>query len=136
MSSSAQAHAFYREVAAKGSVWTIGVGDTVHTVLSKDGVRVIPLWSSRPRVEKIVKTVPGYSALNPLGSSWQNFVRNWVRLLDNQGVLVGVNWSGPNATGLEFAAGHVAAEVEAIVRQKKPNKPLKKRRARKNARAS
>jgi hypothetical protein len=136
MSSSAHAHAFYREVATKG-VWTIGIGETVQTVLSKSGARVMPLWSSRTRVERIIKTVPGYGGLNPLASSWANFVRNWVKQLDDQGVLVGVNWSGLSATGFEFPASHVAAEVSAVARlQKKPRKPLKKRRQPKSGRAS
>jgi hypothetical protein len=137
MTSSAHTHAFYREVAAKKFVWTIGTGEAVQTVVSKGGVRVMPLWSSRSRVERIIKGVPGYGSLDLLSCSWANFVRNWVKLLDAQGVLVGTNWSGPNATGLEFPAGHVAAEVKAAAgRLKKPNKPLKKRRAQRTARAS
>lgn len=125
MVSSAQAHAFYREVAQKKAVWTIGDGENVQTVVSKDGCRVMPLWSSRSRVERIIKNVSGYSGFIPLGCSWSNFLKNWVRELDRQGVQVGVNWSGAKATGFEFPASVVAAQVKAAAHaRKQPNKRL------------
>jgi hypothetical protein len=78
----------------------------------------------KSRVERIIKSVPGYAGLVPLGSSWSNFLKIWVKELDRQGVQVGVNWSGPNATGFEFPASVVAGKVQAVAGKKQPNKRL------------
>jgi hypothetical protein len=82
-------------------------------VVSESGARVFPLWSSRRRAQKIVDTVPRYASCKVLGSLWSNFLGNWVAILERDGILVGVNWAGPNANGLEMPVRLLASQVEA-----------------------
>ena len=111
MVSGAHAKKFYLEVASNDFVWMLGgpSGNPV-TVLS-NGARVFPLWSSRTRIEKIIQTVDGYSQCVVLGNSWTDFEEMWAPHLASDGVLVGVNWSGSNATGYEMA---VELVVDAV----------------------
>ena len=115
MSAGTQAHAFFEEVAETGDVWSLGGRQSMFVVLSESGTRVYPLWSSRRRAQKIVDTVPGYAGCKVLGSSWSNFVDNWVAILERDGVLVGINWTGANAKGFELPVKLLVSEMEATL---------------------
>ena len=109
----AQAHAFYREVARTGDVWSLGDGESMFVVFSESGARVFPLWSSRRRAQRIVDTVPGYANCKVLGSSWSSFLNNWVAILERDGILVGINWAGPNANGFEMPVKMLVSQIES-----------------------
>ena len=112
MVAGAHAHKFFRDVAKTNSVWTVGLGDNPVTVES-NGVRVQPLWSSRSRVVKIIANVKAYSGCTVLGIKWNELERLWLDLLVQDGVLLGLNWSGPSANGYEMPASLVAQSVKA-----------------------
>jgi hypothetical protein len=63
-------------------------------------------------VEKIIKTVPGYANFTPHEISWIDFCERWVPGLSEDGIKVGVNWSGPKATGYDVDAPVVQEAVE------------------------
>jgi len=91
MSAGANANKFYREVATSNAVWTIGDASGLPLTVTSNGFRVMPLWSSKKRVEKIIATVSGYSACIPLGSTWDDFEANWPDQLAKQGYLSASN---------------------------------------------
>jgi hypothetical protein len=51
---------FYRDVASHRVVWTIRDAGGIRRQVA-GGRRAQPFWSTRSRVEKIVKTVPAYA---------------------------------------------------------------------------
>jgi hypothetical protein len=109
MGAAAQAHAFYRQVAETGKLWMLcGPSGGAATIQSGND-RVMPLWSSKSRIEKIIANVDGYSRNGILETTWSRFKRDWVPVLVEEGVLVGVNWAGPSASGYEM-------QVEMLVR--------------------
>jgi hypothetical protein len=116
MSAAVQAHAFYRQVAETGKLWMLsGPSGGAATIRSGNG-RVMPLWSSKSRIEKIIASVDGYSRNGILETTWSRFKREWVPTLVEEGVLVGVNWAGPNANGYEMP---VEVLVKAVAERKR-----------------
>jgi hypothetical protein len=108
----AQAAAFYREVAQHGSVWTIRDAGGFPQPRGIGGVRTQPFWSLRSRADRVVATVPTYAGFDVVELPWQVFEADWVPGLTRDGVLVGVNWAGPDATGYDAWPEDVVRNVE------------------------
>jgi hypothetical protein len=111
-----QAWAFYREVAAKRVVWTVRDEAGFPAPLTSGGQRAQPFWSSRSRVERIIKSVPAYSGFEPYEISWEDFRNRWVPNLIRDGLLVGVNWSGKRAVGYDSEPERLVRNVEAMIK--------------------
>lgn len=107
------AHAFYREVAASRRLWTIQDKDGFPAPLKGDGERAQPFWSSRSRATRIIQNVSAYAGFEPVELSWDEFVARWIPDLTEDGIKVGVNWSGPRATGYDLDPEDVRRNVEA-----------------------
>jgi hypothetical protein len=107
-----QAALFYRDVARTGEIWTIRDAGGFPAPMNSEGQRSQPFWSSRSRVEKIIETVPAYTGFEPYRVSWADFVARWVPGLKRDGILVGVNWSGPRALGYDMESEAVQRNVE------------------------
>jgi hypothetical protein len=110
-----QAWAFYREVAATRVVWTIRDDGGFPAPLNHSGERAQPFWSPRSRVEWIIKNVPAYSRFSPYEISWDDFRSRWASGLTNDGVLVGVNWSGQRAVGYDVGPEELVRCVQAVI---------------------
>lgn len=110
-----QAWAFYREVAESRVVWTVRDDQGYPAPKNSSGQRAQPFWSSRRRVEKIIATVPAYAVFRPEEISWEDFCAKWVPECERDGMLVGVNWSGPRATGFDMKPSDVQRAVEALI---------------------
>ena len=121
----AQAAAFYREVADTGILWTIRDDAGFPAPLTQGGKRALPFWSSRARAEKIVNTVAAYSGFQVLPVSWQEFCKQWVPGLREDGLLVGVNWSGVRALGYDLEPEELAAIVRMRMEQGEMEQPGK-----------
>jgi hypothetical protein len=109
--SASHAATFYREVARHGAVWTIRDASGFPAPIGSNGRRAQPFWSSRTRAERIVATVPDYSSFSVVEISWNDFRDRWIPGLAREGILIGVNWSGPRATGYEVEPSHVLENV-------------------------
>jgi hypothetical protein len=110
-----QAWAFYREVAVNRIVWTLRDEGGFPSPKTASGQRAQPFWSSRSRVEKIIKTVPAYSGFHPHEISWADFCEKWVPGLTRDGLLAGVNWSGPRALGYDLEPGDLMRYVQTVI---------------------
>jgi hypothetical protein len=108
-----QAAAFYREVANNRKVWTIRDAGGYPAPKGASGKRAHPFWSSRSRVETIIKNVPAYAGFTPDEISWGDFCSAWAPGMTKDGLLVGVNWSGKRATGYDLEPGDVVRNVAA-----------------------
>ncbi len=112
--SASQAAVFYREVAKEKKVWTVRDSGGFPAPKGSDGTRSQPFWSSRSRVETIIKKVPAYSGFTPVDISWDDFVKKWVPGLSKDGLKIGVNWSGARATGYDLKPEEVKKAVESL----------------------
>lgn len=106
---------FYEEVATGRSVWTIRDAAGFPAPMGEGGRRAQPFWSSRTRVERIVKTVPAYRDFEVVELSASVFLERWLPGFARDGVLVGVNWSGPRATGFDVEPDEVLASIQALL---------------------
>jgi Protein of unknown function (DUF2750) len=110
-----QAWAFYREVAKTRVLWTVKDEDGFPAPLTSEGKRSQPFWSSRSRVERIIASVPAYAGFTPHELSWSEFESEWVPELTRDGTLVGLNWSGPRASGFDIEAERVRRSVLVVI---------------------
>jgi hypothetical protein len=110
--SASQWTAFAREIARQRRVWTIRDGSGFPAPRTASGHRAHPFWSSRARAETIIRTVPAYADFLPYELSWEEFRDRWLPGLTGDGMKVGVNWSGPRATGYDLDPSEVLARIE------------------------
>jgi hypothetical protein len=108
-----QAAAFYRQSVENGAVWTVRDDDGYPAPKNSDGRRAQPFWSSRSRVERIIENVPAYAGFEPEEVPLDAFLAEWVPQLEAEDLLVGVNWSGPNAVGYDIPPGDVKESIRA-----------------------
>ena len=115
--SASQAHAFYKDVAKNKKVWTIRDEGGYPAPKTRTGQRSQPFWSTLSRVQKIIKNVPAYNGFEPVELSWDEFRDKWLPGLIKDGLLVGVNWSGKNATGYDLDAPWVRECIEIQIKE-------------------
>ncbi len=109
---SVQPHAFYRQVAKEKRVWTVRDDGGYPAPKTRTGVRAQPFWSSLSRVKKIISTVPAYAGFRPEEFTWDEFRDRWLAGIRRDKQLVGVNWSGPYASGYDLDADFVQRAIE------------------------
>jgi hypothetical protein len=98
MSIAAPQYAKFREqVVAEGRVFTFTEGGEL-LVYPVRGGETVPFWSSRARLEAIQRRLPKYQQWEITELSLAKF---WACLakLEQEGIQVGVNWSGSQLTG-------------------------------------
>jgi hypothetical protein len=113
--SGSQAWAFYREVAACKMLWTVEDDVGYPAPKTAEGRRAQPFWSSQSRAAKVVAEVPAYAAFSPAAIPWDKFCETWVPGLTQDGLLVGVNWSGPRAIGFDMEPEELMRNVQALI---------------------
>jgi hypothetical protein len=111
---SGQAAVFYREVAEGRVVWTVRDAAGYPAPQTQSGRRAQPFWSTRSRVERVIKSVPAYAGFSPEEISWETFCSSWIPGLTRDGLLVGVNWSGARATGYDIEPAELKRNVETV----------------------
>lgn len=107
------AAAFRRDIARTKQVWTIEDDEGFPAPKVGDR-RSMPFWSTRSRVEKIIASVEAYKGFRPHEVSLAEFEDEWLEDLERDGLLVGVNWSGPDATGYDVEPADVREWLEAM----------------------
>ncbi len=109
--------AFAWEVAKSLEVVAMRDESGFRAPITSEGTRAMPFWSSLSRAVKLTETVPAYRGFEPVVISWESFRDNWLPGLVKDGFLVGVNWSGPRATGYDVAPQEVAQRIEYEIEQ-------------------
>ena len=110
--STAQADAFYREVVEHSTVWGVRDSDGFPAPATPDG-RAMPFWSLRSRADRIVTAVPAYAGFEVVGLPLDEWRARWLPGLRRDGIRVGLNWSGKNATGFDLPAEDVERNMAA-----------------------
>jgi hypothetical protein len=112
--SASQASAFYAQVAKERTVWTLKDEGGYPAPKRRDGSRAMPFWSSRSRVERVIKNASAYAGFEPVSVSWDDFCAKWVPLLERDGTFVGVNWSGARATGYDLKPRQLVEIIDKV----------------------
>ena len=105
--SAAHSAAFRREVPREGRVWSIRDAAGHPAPLDATGSRAMPFWSKRSRAERVVGAVAAYRGFGVVEIPVRDWLDSWLPGLRSDGLLVGVNWAGPRATGFDVAPGQV-----------------------------
>jgi hypothetical protein len=100
----AQAEAFRREVRRDQIVWTLVEDGEFIAPHKPDGTRAMPFWSLRSRADRITGTVTAYQGLGLRKFTLSEFRDGWLPWLSEEGILVGINWSGERAVGYDVSA--------------------------------
>jgi Protein of unknown function (DUF2750) len=74
----------------------------------------MPFWSKRSRAEKVVAGVPAYAGFDVVEVTVEEWRERWLPGLEADGLLVGINWSGPHATGYDITPAEVAGRVSQL----------------------
>jgi hypothetical protein len=82
-------------------VWTVEDDDGIPAPSNAEGIRAMPFWSTRSRVEKVIASVPAYAGFRSRELPLEEFRTRWLDGLERDGLLVGINWSGGRATGYD-----------------------------------
>lgn len=112
--SAASAAAFYRDVVARGEVWTIRDTGGFATSTNGSGEKAMPFWSSRARAQAVIKSAPAYSGFEPFALGLDSFVDDWLAGLEKDGLLAGLNWSGGRVTGYDERPNEVAKHIARL----------------------
>jgi hypothetical protein len=111
--SAALASRFCQEVILHRQVWGIRDSSGFPAPRNGDGERSMPFWSLRSRAEKVISSIPAYSAFEVEGIPLAVWRTRWIDGLDRDGILVGLNWSGVRATGYDMQPLEVRRRLEA-----------------------
>ncbi|WP_445370105.1 DUF2750 domain-containing protein (plasmid) [Methylomonas sp. HW2-6] len=111
------AASFYREVAAARVVWAIRDSAGFPAPINGDKKRAMPFWSSKSRALQIITNVEAYRDFRPEPIAWETFNQRWIPGLMKDGMLAGLNWSGPNATGYDVEPTDIERNVLALLNQ-------------------
>jgi hypothetical protein len=108
--SAAQYAKFNAEIAQTGRAFTFtNHGELL--IYPVRGQEVVPFWSSRSRLEKIQIDHPKYQRHEIAEYSLAEFL-SWLAQLEEERILVGVNWSGAKLTGYNVAVPELRPALE------------------------
>jgi len=110
--SSLHANSFYKDVANNRQVWGIRDKDGVPAPKGDGGKRAMPFWSTFQRAQNIVTNSDAYSGFEIFELTWEVFRDRWLVGLDQDSLLVGVNWSGQKAVGYDVEPTTVKEAIE------------------------
>lgn len=113
--SGAQAAAFFREVAEHRTVWWVRDDDGSPVPVTSSGERAFPYWSSQARAQRAAAIWgPQFRAVSTPLDRWRT---DALPDLAQDGLRVGINWSGPRLTGWDFTVDEVTNRLTHALRE-------------------
>jgi hypothetical protein len=114
MSTSAmQLATFCKEVAQSKTLWAVKDVNGFPAPAGTDGKRAMPFWSSQARALHLISIASQFAGFEPVPISWEVFCDRWLPGLEQDGLLVGVNWAGATASGFDMHPSELKQNVEA-----------------------
>lgn len=71
----------------------------------------MPFWSKRSRADRVCSSVPAYEGFEVVAVPLSEWRERWLPGLVRDGLRVGINWSGPLATGYDYKPDEVLARL-------------------------
>jgi len=112
--SGAHRAAFRREAPQAGRVFSIRDYGGFPIARATDGTRAVPFWSKESRAKKVVEQVAAYQTFDVVEIDMDDWLGRWLPDLEQDGVLVGVNWAGPRAAGYDMTPAQVAGWLTEV----------------------
>ncbi|MFJ4784433.1 DUF2750 domain-containing protein [Streptomyces sp. NPDC088794] len=109
--SGAQAAAFFRDVRQSRVVWLVRDDDGSPTPLAADGTRSLPFWSTSARAQRAAK-IWGHG-LRVASMSLEDWRACELPDIAREGLMIGINWSGPRLVGWSFTPMEVLNRLAA-----------------------
>ncbi|MGW2595613.1 DUF2750 domain-containing protein [Streptomyces sp. NPDC001515] len=104
--SAAQTAAFFRDVVLTRTVWWVRDDEGSPVPVTGSGQRAFPYWSSASRADHAARVWgPSFGAVSLPLEHWRDAA---LPALAEEGIRVGINWSGPRLTGWDFTVAEVA----------------------------
>ncbi|MEV7983589.1 DUF2750 domain-containing protein [Streptomyces sp. NPDC086519] len=109
--SGSEAAAFFRDVGLSSVVWLVRDDDGSPTHLSTDGTRSLPFWSTSSRAQRAAKIWGQGLRVDsmPLDAWCDRVLPDAAR----DGLVIGINWSGPRLVGWSFTPDEVVNRLAA-----------------------
>lgn len=107
----AQASKFYEQVVRDDRVFTFLDADNF-LVFPVGEIEVVPFWSSRSRLVAIQKDHEKYRGFEIEEMPFSGFWNKTLPQLAEEGIHVGVNWSGPRLVGYNLAIDDVRKNID------------------------
>lgn len=109
--SGAQAAVFFRDVRRSRTVWFVRDEQGSPAPRNPDGTRSLPFWSTSARAARAARLWGRglWVASTPL-EQWRD---SELPSAAEDGLLIGVNWSGPRLTGWSLTAAEVLNRLSA-----------------------
>ena len=102
----------YKRNYHKWDCYTVSDEEGIPTSTNMDGDTSMPFWSLKSRAEKIIESIPAYSGFLPYEIGLDEFINKWLKGIENDGLFVGVNWSGKRATGYDMKPREVLERIQ------------------------
>ena len=80
----------------------------IREATAEDWPRIYPFWSKPTRAQRVVSQIEAYREFEVVEIGFGEWLDSWLPGLENDGLLVGVNWAGARATGFDLAPTQVA----------------------------
>ncbi|MFF7389508.1 DUF2750 domain-containing protein [Streptomyces scabiei] len=109
--SGSQVAAFFRDVRQSRVVWLVRDDDGSPTHLSQDGTRSLPFWSTSARAQWAAK-IWG-SGLRVESMPLDTWCERVLPDASQDGLVIGINWSGPRLVGWSLTPGQVLNRLAA-----------------------
>ncbi|MFJ4282639.1 DUF2750 domain-containing protein [Streptomyces massasporeus] len=109
--SGSQGAAFFRDVRQSGVVWLVPGDDGSPTHLSADGTRSLPFWSTSPRARRRQRF--GGHGLRVESMPLDTWCDRVLPDAARDGLVIGINWSGPRLVGWSFTPNEVLNRLSA-----------------------
>ncbi|MFJ6084684.1 DUF2750 domain-containing protein [Streptomyces sp. NPDC092369] len=109
--SGSQAAAFFRDLRQSRVVWLVRDDTGSPTSLSADGTRSLPFWSTSARARRAAK-IWG-NGLRVASMSLEDWRSRELPDLAREGLMIGINWSGPRLVGWSFTPAEVLNRLAA-----------------------
>ncbi len=107
--SGAHKAAFRREAPPEGRVFSIRDDGGYLIAQDDEGHRALPFWSKSSRAKRAVTQVAAFEGFDVVEIPLDDWLREWLPGLERDGVLIGLNWAGPRATGFDLPPLQVAS---------------------------
>lgn len=102
---------FLREITQGGRVWILdGLAEVPRAIT---GERSQPMWSSAERAAKALAhgRLAGMGYL--IDIAWPQFLMEWAPRIEHAALCVGLNWSGPDVTGVGWSVRDLISAIES-----------------------
>lgn len=103
---------FAHEVSQSERIFIVRDKRGVPAPIAPGGRRALPAWSTRARVERIIAKDGEFAGFEAEELRWEDFRDTWIPRCEKNNWLVGVNWAGEGAIGIDVEPAEVVTAVE------------------------